>query len=385
MFTEAVSGSLTVAIPVEPRILLAECRDEVEELVRGVFSSARITTAPSASPRLVAGGTAGGADYDLLVVEASDDGLDLVRFVKMSPSMCMTPVIVALEDTDDRVEAYAAGADYCIPVPADVDELAARGSALLRLAATSRAMLNSRRELTARRDWVRYLAHDLRGLLSVAISNLSFLSETVPGNDSGSKEALTDSEHELKRAVAMVNDLLDIERIEKGRLKPQIADADLGTVVRQVVADMRSLASRRTLGMVVDGTEHGEGVGFDANLIERVLRNLLSNALRYAPPRSSVYVDLERTDGEVRVSVTNLGPSIPPARRAQLFQPFVRLGPDAEQATGAGLGLAFCRLAVEAHGGTIEVTEPAGGGATFSFTLPTSPVAVPLRAAATMP
>jgi two-component system sensor histidine kinase KdpD len=231
-------------------------------------------------------------------------------------------------------------------------------------------MFHSRRELTMRRDWVRYLVHDLRGLIGVALSNVSFVADAAAnGEDPDARDALSDSAQELKRAAALVNDLLDIERIESGRLRARKSATDATALVREVVQEMRSMAQRRGVGVVLDA-DGPATVPLDASLIERVVTNLVSNALRYAPRATTVFAEVERFPSHVRVSVTNLGPTIPTERRAQLFQPFVRVGPDAQQGTGAGLGLAFCRLAVEAHGGSIQIDEPPGGGATFTFTLP---------------
>ena len=108
----------------------------------------------------------------------------------------------------------------------------------------------------------------------------------------------------------------------------------------------------------------------DEALVERVVGNLVSNAIRYAIPGTPIVIAAKTEAKAVVVSVGNLGPSIPAERAAVIFEPFVRLDDDDSATAGMGLGLSFCRLVVEAHGGTIRVEEMPGGGAVFRFSVP---------------
>jgi signal transduction histidine kinase len=172
---------------------------------------------------------------------------------------------------------------------------------------------------------------------------------------------------------AMVTAMLDVSKFEAGAMKLEIVPCDLLQITRDVVSDMRGLSIDRHV--IVEPTSTSGSLSADSTLLSRVLQNLLSNALRFTPRNGHVRIALEAAGDGVRVSMTDEGPGVPEELRDRIFEKFVAVTPEAQkQGYSTGLGLAFCRMAVEAHGGTIGVEDgPKGIGSTFWFTLPRAP------------
>ncbi len=176
-------------------------------------------------------------------------------------------------------------------------------------------------------------------------------------------------EQEAKRLNRLVENLLDMSRIESGALHPQKVYYLLDEVVRDVMGRLYPLLQGRAVQLSLP--DNLPGIDLDYIQIDQVVTNLLENAARYTPAGSPLDIDL-RVQGEwVQVRIADRGPGIPEAERARIFDPFYRvLGKPNGQARGSGLGLAVCRGLVEAHGGHIWVEPREGGGAVFYFTLP---------------
>jgi two-component system sensor histidine kinase KdpD len=303
---------------------------------------------------------------DLVLVGAADEtGLVVLRQLKLLADTHFIPVVVVAPAAMRRA-AYTAGADHV--TEALDDDLAARALALVRSAVVARAVFSSRQELRLRRDWMRYLVHDLRNLLTKALGHLAHagrheLEAEVAGH-------LVACEEELWRGSALLSDLLDIDRIRKGSLNLRRAPTDLALLARRAALSYGEAATRARIAIVVDAP--APAVAFiDAPLIERVIANLLANALRFAPAETAIEIEVGASPGAAFVAVENHGPSIPEERTGRIFEPFVTDAGDGGDA-GTGLGLAFCRLVAEVHDGTIAVAEPEGGGARFTMTLPGS-------------
>jgi NtrC-family two-component system sensor histidine kinase KinB len=167
---------------------------------------------------------------------------------------------------------------------------------------------------------------------------------------------------------AMIQELLEASRLESGTVPLRTEPVELVRLVEGVIE--RVGAERVRVQALAGGT----WVSVDAGKVERVLTNLVSNALKYSPPDSPVVVRVGRADDEVLVSVADRGTGIAPEELSRLFQRFARLraGPPGE-AEGIGLGLYIARLIVEAHGGRIWAESDVGEGSRFTFSLPLGP------------
>lgn len=214
------------------------------------------------------------------------------------------------------------------------------------------------------------LVHDLRAPLSAVKANLDWLKGEVAAlNDADVTEAVAESRQVTVRLTGMIGDLLNISKLEANalplNLEPVKAKSMLETLGRQFSAQARS----RKISVLVDAPD----VSFDADqaLLVRVLENLASNALRYAPPAGRVLLEARADDEGITFSVRNDGTPIPPHVRPGLFDKFTQGGDSTEnRRVGWGLGLYFCKLSVASHGGTISVEDVDGWPTSFVVRLP---------------
>ena len=222
-----------------------------------------------------------------------------------------------------------------------------------------------------------FIVHDLRSPLSVIITGLTTLRDF-------SDESLTPDQEELvqfclsagDRMLTIINALLDLARLESRHMPIQPVECDVAQIVQAVVDPLRLWAGQKgiTLGWTV--APETATVYADRVLIERILANLLSNAVKYGDSHSEVSVRVEPGQaGGVVFHVYNQGQDLPPEAINRVFDKFSQVGTGGPSA-GSGLGLTFCRLAVDAQGGRIWAESVPGQGTLFSFTLPARPSSV---------
>jgi len=175
-----------------------------------------------------------------------------------------------------------------------------------------------------------------------------------------------------ERLFGLIDSILDVARLESGKAELTYQVIDVGDMVREAVEQVRPVAVGRDIHLDFHVPQDLPQVTGDRNLLLRTLTNLLDNALKFTPPNGEVQVTVERTSADVlQFAVSDTGPGIPPEYQVRIFDRFARL--PHEKARGTGIGLAFCKLAVEAHGGRIWVESQPGKGATFKFTIPLHP------------
>ncbi|MST31791.1 hypothetical protein GHK86_03485, partial [Acidimicrobiaceae bacterium USS-CC1] len=210
------------------------------------------------------------------------------------------------------------------------------------------------------------VSHDLRAPLTRIKASSSTLADAdlqIDPEQARRLAALIDAQAD--RLAELVQNLLDMSRIQAGVLRPRYTVAPLADLVATVVDDLA--ADRRGYHVAVDVPDDLPPIDADLVLISRVLTNLLENALRYSPKDAPIAVRavLDAPD-RIEVSVADHGPGVSPHRRSAIFELFARRDADA----GAGLGLTIAKTFVEAHGQRIWVDQAPGGGAVFRFTLP---------------
>lgn len=180
-----------------------------------------------------------------------------------------------------------------------------------------------------------------------------------------------------ERMLALVNDLLDIEKLEAGKMVYQIQDNAVGRVVESVMVELEPLAQRQGIRIEFIRTGADDRVQCDATRIGQVIRNLLSNAIKFSKQGEQVEIKLEEAGKDwLKILVQDQGPGIPEAETELIFEKFVQSSRHHDHAGGTGLGLAICREIVRAHGGDIQVRNNYEGGTCFSFRLPRQAVAL---------
>ena len=270
-------------------------------------------------------------------------------------------------------------------------KLAARDRRVLTAVAKQAAGLVKQRELTEeagkaeaiaqadelRRSLLSAVSHDLRTPLAAAKAAVSSLrSDDVDFSAEDTAELLATIEESIDQLTALVGNLLDSSRLAAGVVQPELRRVYLEEAVQRALLGIsKGITGFRRHGLDRVKVEVGDAVVMaDSGLLERVLANLIDNALRYAPD-SPVRVTAGQVGDRVLIAVVDEGPGIPRGTEEQLFAPFQRLG-DHDNSTGVGLGLSVARGFVEAMGGTISATDTPGGGLTVEIDLAAPPKAI---------
>ena len=222
-----------------------------------------------------------------------------------------------------------------------------------------------------RADLTSMIFHDLRSPLGNVLSSLEVLQSSIPQDDEALQSVLAISLRSGRRLSRLIEQLLDLEQLETGQAVLYRSPGSIPALIVEAVEEIHPVAEGKghVLSFAVPGADLPQ-VQMDADMIRRVLINLLENAVKYSRPGTGkITVSAQKGEGMIRVSVSDNGPGIAPRYQEHIFDKFARIHQE-DRPKGLGLGLAFCRLAVEAHGGRIWVDSDVGKGATFSFTLP---------------
>jgi signal transduction histidine kinase len=305
-------------------------------------------------------------------------GIELCQRLKANIRTHFVPTIVfPLNDLRQfRLRATAAGADAVFAPTTDAQERRTRLWALLRTRALFTRFEKKQRsqgsELVERRRWVSHLLHDLQGSVAALEANVNYMSRFGPASDDRRRVdfdgSVEDARTVFEQLMQSVRTVVDFDRFESGQMVLQEAPLTLGDLAVEVTADLRGQA--KSAGVSLSLTRPGPGqerpLKGDRDLIKRVMRNLVTNAVRRGTPRAEVAVQVVETDQGARFAVTSPGETIPIGARSEIFDPY---GPLGAHTVGYGLGLALARAVVELHGGKIWVEENPRGGSAFVFEL----------------
>lgn len=231
--------------------------------------------------------------------------------------------------------------------------------------------ISERKKLdTMREDLIAMIYHDLRSPLANVVSSLDVLTSLIPAEQQETLQAVISiAKRSTDRIQRLISSLLDIRRLEAGMPITNQRETDVLTLVNEAIEAVQPAFDSKEQKLELVSDDHLPKLRIDADMIRRVLINLLENASKYSSSQSVIYLGLVRDGKRVQVSVEDNGPGIPAGENEHIFDKFVRLqSPGAPK--GIGLGLAFCRIAVEAHGGKIWVQSESGHGSTFLFNLP---------------
>ena len=231
-----------------------------------------------------------------------------------------------------------------------------------------------RRLQRIRTEFIDNLSHELR----TPLSTISLLAETAAKDAEKAPPRLRDRiskiEVETGHLTQMVNELLDLSRIESGTTQLLLDDVELVRVIRSSAERLRLFAERQGLNIVFDLPDKLPPVRGDEDRLGQVLINLLHNAVKFSPSGGEICVGAAVEDGCVRVWVADPGVGVPESDRTRIFERFYKVDRARVRGRGGtGLGLSIARHVVESHGGTIWVDSEEGAGSTFSFTVPAAP------------
>jgi signal transduction histidine kinase len=224
---------------------------------------------------------------------------------------------------------------------------------------------------TLKNNLAHMIVHDFNNPLMAVSGNLQLLklsSENLNGEQKGEVEQALVSCQYLQR---MAKDLLDVNKMEEGKISLHLESLDLGVLTKDAVGQMKVIALWEKKELLCDVAENIPLLSIDKELIERVIINLISNAIKFTREGGQVVVSAghDPRENNVYVRVRDTGAGIAPEYLERIFDKFMQVETK-EAKHGYGLGLTFCKMAVEAHGGAIKVESEVGKGSTFIFTLP---------------
>jgi signal transduction histidine kinase len=307
-------------------------------------------------------------DVAIVDLEMPTGGLEVIKHLKKLAGPAVHVIVMTGHDDEpSRRDAFDAGTDDFVVKPTGLAELKRRLAAAIR---TQRAYVEVRvakevadRRMTYGAEASALLAHDLNNSLAVSLANLQLIADETklePDLD----DALKSSIRALRRMSGLVANFVDIARFEDAAVKPVISQVHVYSVVESIL-EVNASSLKNGVTVRIDCPRDLEG-RFDSALVERVLHNLVGNACRYCNAGGEIVVAGRQWHDQhgVKISVTNTGPQVPENIRGTLFGKYVRGGGGKR-----GMGLYFCRLVAEAHGGRIDY-EAAEAGPSFVVRLP---------------
>ncbi|MDH5777651.1 MAG: PAS domain S-box protein [Gammaproteobacteria bacterium] len=291
------------------------------------------------------------------------------------------------EEHDGYLESYhKTGKAHIIGIGREVDGLRKNGSIFPLDLAVSKAVIEGEplytgivRDITDRKqmekmknEFISTVSHELRTPLTSIRGSLGLvMADTVGKLPDKVRELLTITSNNTERLLLLINDILDIQKIEAGMMAFHFQSLELNPFLQQAVETNQSYADQYGVNFTFTPTEENIRVYADSDRLMQVMNNLMSNAAKFSPKGESIELSVKRHNGVIRISVSDHGPGIPDDFKGKIFEKFTQYdSTDTRKKGGTGLGLSITRLIVDKHGGEINYTSKLGAGTTFYFELP---------------
>jgi len=231
--------------------------------------------------------------------------------------------------------------------------------------------ITERREIEKlKQEFIAMISHDLRTPLTSIGGTLTLIQEGIYGEISeGGTKRVVDAQRNVERLINLVSDLLDLEKLEAGKLTMELEPCDVHEIIESSVGSVKSYAEQKGVSLHVDSP--GAAITADSDRLVQVLVNLISNAVKFSPVGGNVYVSSSASNGHVSMFVKDEGRGIPKEFQDSIFEKFQQVAvSDGKRSMGSGLGLAICKAIVESHNGQIGVESDGATGSTFWIKLP---------------
>ena len=356
-------------------ILIVDDEPHAQDVIEGFLSPEGYNLAFAASgSETIDYLTAQIPDVILLDVLLPDvDGFEVCRQIKMKASWRHIPIIIVtvLGGKVDLIRGFEAGADDFLHKPVNELELRARVRSMVRI---KQQYDELKANLELREDLARMIMHDMRAPLNI-IAGYSKLSQEADVGVQQKTEFARKIEDQARRLNSFLTDMLVVAKMEAGQLILNRSLVDINDLVNQIETSHGVIAQSNGVRLEINLPAESPEVSVDPNLFHRVLDNLVSNALKFSPAGSTVWVNIENLPGtrepqpnssSIRVSVLDQGPGIPEDHRDRIFDKFEVAALQRRGVAQVGLGLAFCKMVIDAHGGWIRVDENQPEGSIFT-------------------
>lgn len=330
------------------------------------------------------------AEPDLILLDVmmpGIDGFEVCKRIKHQAETRIIPIVMvtALTEKEDRIRALKSGADDFLSKPVDKIELLLRVKSLLRIKAFHDSLVKSHDRIVAqnrklselekfKEDLTHMLVHDLNNplfSLYMAIETMLLERENLPEKHVDILNSCVENCQDLKELVL---NILDVHKMEEDELKINRELVDVSGLIESTILLFKGKMEAKKIFLSCRNSNNVPPAEIDRSVIKRVVANLLGNAVRHTPPGGAIEINVGNSEnGDISVSIKDSGDGIAPEFHQKIFDKFQQV--DIKKAglmSGlSGLGLPFCKMAVQAHGGAIWVeSDGEGKGCTFSFTLP---------------